>query len=178
MCLSASGPYSYASFLLRQSETTSLAATVEPQRYLTRAHFHPSLPGEKPGELFVPEGHHWIDLRGLARRDITSGQGDYKEQDRDCSERHRVRWTDTVKQAREIARHTQRRRDADRSSRKRQENPLPHDKPQHIASAGANRHADADLARPAGYFIGEQAVETDRGQHEGKYAKETRRGVR
>src|SRR6185437_606715 len=124
-----------------------------------RGRFSPA--ADCAGALFATDGGGGVYLHGAASGDVAGGKRDEEEQRGDGGEGGRVGRLDAIEVMREKASNAGRGGDAERDTGGCEEHAAPNDETQEIAAARAEGDADADLARAARDFIGEQAVEAD-----------------
>src|SRR5262245_1533929 len=118
------------------------------------------------GSSSGPQRHGWVDGSGPARGDQVRQQRGGPEHHRRQPEREGVGGPDPEQHVRHQPRQRERHREARREADHHDEHALPHHQRQDVDPAGAERHADADLALPLPDQEGHHAVDPDRGQQQ------------
>ena len=96
----------------------------------------------------------------------TRGERDERQADAGRGKRQRVERRDLEQQAREKAREQERAGDSDNEACAREDEALAEDAPEDAQPIGAERHADAELARPLADREREHAADADRGNRQ------------
>ena len=111
--------------------------------------------------------------RVARRAGIQHAASPAEEQQRgDAGEGAGVETADLEQQAREVARREKRPGQAEQEPGADQREPLREHHAQDVGRRGAEREADADLARPAAHAVGDHSVDSEHREQQGRRAEE------
>src|SRR5262249_46987315 len=100
------------------------------------------------------------------RREVAGHERDRAQERRHGDEAQRVERRDAEQQRSEESRHAKRAAEADRDADAAEKRAVADDEPEDVATLRAERDANADLLRSLGHRVRDDAVDTDRGEHE------------
>ena len=129
--------------------------------------------------LFIPQGHHGIDLRRSAGGQVAGQQRHRNQDQRHACERDRIACLEAKKHAGEKTRHGHTSGDARDDPDHRYPKPLPRDAAQYVGPFRSQRHPNANFPRASSHLKRKQAVEPNAGEQQRQAAKKLpRRAIR